>query len=162
MYTYNVPEKICKIQLSLPHYIWNFEVFWWFFFFCTLMYWYPAVLIHDQPTFSFHASPFFRLPWWLRQKRICLQCRRAGFDPKVGKIPWRRTWQTHSSIFAWRIPWTEEPGGLQCMGSQRVGNDWKTNIFRVLLKTVLWVANNNESGLTHRCNQFAISGLGHC
>ena len=27
---------------------------------------------------------------------------------------------THSSIFAWRIPWTEEPGGLQSMGSQRV------------------------------------------
>ena len=29
----------------------------------------------------------------------------------------------HSSILAWRIPWTEEPGGLQSMGSQRVGND---------------------------------------
>ena len=28
---------------------------------------------------------------------------------------------THSSILAWRIPWTEEPGGLQSMGSQRVG-----------------------------------------
>ena len=30
---------------------------------------------------------------------------------------------THSSILAWRIPWTEEPGGLQFMGSQRVGHD---------------------------------------
>ena len=30
---------------------------------------------------------------------------------------------THSSILAWRIPWTEEPGGLQPMGSQRVGHD---------------------------------------
>ena len=29
---------------------------------------------------------------------------------------------THSSILAWRIPWTEEPGGLQSMGSQRVGH----------------------------------------
>ena len=29
----------------------------------------------------------------------------------------------HSSILAWRIPWTEEPGGLQSMGSQRVGHD---------------------------------------
>ena len=28
---------------------------------------------------------------------------------------------THSNIFAWRIPWTEEPGGLQSMGSHRVG-----------------------------------------
>ena len=31
---------------------------------------------------------------------------------------------THSSILAWKILWTEEPGGLQSMGSQRVGNDW--------------------------------------
>ena len=29
----------------------------------------------------------------------------------------------HSSILAWRIPWTEEPGGLQSMGSQKVGHD---------------------------------------
>ena len=34
---------------------------------------------------------------------------------------------THSSILAWRIPWTEEPGGLQSTGSQRVGHDWVTN-----------------------------------
>ena len=34
---------------------------------------------------------------------------------------------THSSILAWRIPQTEEPGGLQSMGSQRVGQDWATN-----------------------------------
>ena len=32
---------------------------------------------------------------------------------------------THSSIPAWRIPWTEEPGGLQPTGSQRVGHDCK-------------------------------------
>ena len=31
---------------------------------------------------------------------------------------------THSSILAWRIPWTEEPGRLQSMGSQRIGHDW--------------------------------------
>jgi len=30
---------------------------------------------------------------------------------------------THSSTLAWEIPWTEEPGGLQTMGSQRVGHD---------------------------------------
>ena len=30
---------------------------------------------------------------------------------------------THSSILVWRTPWTEEPGGLQSMGSQRVGHD---------------------------------------
>ena len=31
---------------------------------------------------------------------------------------------THSSILAWRTPWTEEPGGLQSMGLHRVGHDW--------------------------------------
>ena len=31
---------------------------------------------------------------------------------------------THSSILSWRIPWTEEPGGLQSMGLRRVGHDW--------------------------------------
>ena len=35
---------------------------------------------------------------------------------------------THSSILSWRIPWTEEPGGLQSMGSQRVGHDWATSL----------------------------------
>ena len=34
---------------------------------------------------------------------------------------------THSSILAWRIPWTEEPGGLQFIGSQRVRQDWVIN-----------------------------------
>ena len=38
----------------------------------------------------------------------------------------------HSSILAWRIPWTEEPGGLQSMDSQRVGHDWATNTFTFL------------------------------
>ena len=32
--------------------------------------------------------------------------------------PWKKEMATHSSILAWRIPWTEEPGGLQSMGSQ--------------------------------------------
>ena len=34
---------------------------------------------------------------------------------------------THSSILAWEIPWTEEPGGLQSTGSQRLKNNWSTN-----------------------------------
>ena len=32
---------------------------------------------------------------------------------------------THSSILAWRSPWTEQPGGLQSIESQRVGHDWE-------------------------------------
>ena len=37
--------------------------------------------------------------------------------------PLEKEMASHSSILAWRIPWTEEPGGLQSMGSQGVGHD---------------------------------------
>ena len=37
--------------------------------------------------------------------------------------PLEKEMATHSSILAWRIPWTEDPGRLQFMGSQRVGHD---------------------------------------
>ena len=41
---------------------------------------------------------------------------------------------THSSILAWRIPWTEEPGGLQSTGSQRVRYDWVTDTHWISLR----------------------------
>ena len=40
-----------------------------------------------------------------------------------GEDPLEEEMATHSSIFAWRIPWTEETDGLQSMGSQRAGDD---------------------------------------
>ena len=40
--------------------------------------------------------------------------------------PLEKGMATHSSILAWKIPWTEEPGGLQSMGSQRVGHSLAT------------------------------------
>ena len=42
--------------------------------------------------------------------------------------PLEKEMATHSSILAWRIPWMEEPGGLQSTGSQRVGHDWATSL----------------------------------
>ena len=41
--------------------------------------------------------------------------------------PLEKGMATHSSVLAWRIPWTEEPGGPQSTGSQRVGHDWATD-----------------------------------
>ena len=61
-------------------------------------------------------------------KELTCQCRRhrrLRFDPWFGKIPWRKKWQPTSTL-AWRIPWTEEPGGLQSMESWRVRHDWAT------------------------------------
>ena len=42
--------------------------------------------------------------------------------------PLEKEMATHSSILAWRIPWREEPGRLQSMGSQRVGHNWATSL----------------------------------
>ena len=56
-------------------------------------------------------------PLCLSSERICLQCRRPGFDPWVGKIPLEKGKATHSSILAWRIPWA-----VSSMGSQGVGH----------------------------------------
>ena len=44
-------------------------------------------------------------------------------QPLGWEDPVEKGMATHSSILAWEIPWTEEPGGLQSMGSQRVGQD---------------------------------------
>ena len=77
--------------------------------------------------------------------------------PAMQEIPETQIWSlgpedleeemaTHSSILAWRIPWTEEPGGLQSMGSHRVGHDWSdwanhTWIYEVRVSVLeeLWV-----------------------
>ena len=78
-----------------------------------------------------------------------------------GKDPLEKGIAIQSSILAWRIPWPEEPGGLQSMGSQRVGHDWATDTFtftdedthfpnRSLLKAVLPWTSLNIHTLLHR------------
>ena len=59
-------------------------------------------------------------------KKPTCQCRRHKrhrFNPWVRKIPLEEDMETHSSILAWRTPWTEEPGGLQSIESHRVRHD---------------------------------------
>ena len=66
------------------------------------------------------------LPWWLSGKDSACQCRRCWrcrFKTGSGRSPGRGM-AIHSSILTWRIPWTEEPGSLQSIGSQRVGHHW--------------------------------------
>ena len=50
------------------------------------------------------------------------------WETRVRSLGWEdpleKEMATHSSILAWKIPWTEDPGGLQSMGSQRVGRDF--------------------------------------
>ena len=56
----------------------------------------------------------------------------AMWETQVQSLGWEdaveKGMATHASIFAWRIPWTKEPGRLQSMGSQRVRHNWATNM----------------------------------
>ena len=56
--------------------------------------------------------------WFQIGKRVRQGCMEKAMAP-------------HSSTLAWKIPWTEEPGRLQSMGSQRVGHDWATSLQRM-------------------------------
>ena len=59
-------------------------------------------------------------------KEICLPMQETQETP-VRTLSWEdpleKEMATHSSILTWKIPWTEEPGGLQSIGSQRTGDD---------------------------------------
>ena len=67
--------------------------------------------------------------------------------------PLEKEMATHSGTLAWRITWTEEPGRLQSMGSQRVGHDWVTSlslslsqgcyfVWYIILSSYLWTHNS--------------------
>ena len=78
-------------------------------------FWFMDLLHIDEITLG--------IPKWLGGKESTCQCRRLKFNLWVRKIPLEKEMATHSSILAWEIPWTEEPGRLQSMGLQRVGHD---------------------------------------
>ena len=63
-----------------------------------------------------------------------------GLIPGSGWSP-EKEMATHSGILAWRIPWTEEPGGLQSTGSQRVRHNWAANTFTFFTFDNFWAAN---------------------
>ena len=67
------------------------------------------------------------LPRELSGEESTFQCKkreRRVFRSWVGKFPWRRALQPKSSILAWRIPRTEEPGGLWSVRSQSARHNW--------------------------------------
>ena len=68
------------------------------------------------------------LSWWLRWLRISLHWGGPGFDPWVGKIPWRREWLSTPVFSPGESSRTEEPGRLQSMGLQRIRHDWVTSL----------------------------------
>ena len=72
--------------------------------------------------------------------------RRLGFSLWVGKIPGGRSGNP-LQYFAWKIPWTEEPAGLQSIGSWRVGQDRGTKCSVLLMPWIKWVTKENPREL---------------
>ena len=68
----------------------------------------------------------FRDSWWLIGKETTCQCRRCGFNPWVGKIPWRRKWQ-HTPVFLpGKSHGKRNQVGYSLWGHKRVGHDLAT------------------------------------
>ena len=63
------------------------------------------------------------LAQWVKNPTAIQEREEMRVRSLVWEDPSEKEMATHSSILAWRIPWAEEPGGLQSMGSQRVGHD---------------------------------------
>ena len=78
---------------------------------------------------------------WLRPHP---PCRRCSFDPWIGKIPWRKAGQPTPVFLPGESPWTEETGGLQSMGSQRVRHHW-TNLTCIIIYIIKFVSPSNPS-----------------
>ena len=69
-------------------------------------------------------------------KESACNARDSGLIPGSGISPGEAP---HSSILAWRIPWTKEPCGSQSMGLQRVRLDWRNNTFTLLENKIIWI-----------------------
>ena len=69
-------------------------------------------------------SILWLLTWIFFSNSVCLHLNCVLYIPHIIGVGDG----THSSALAWKIPWTEEPGGLQSIGSLRVGHDWATSL----------------------------------
>ena len=97
----------------------------------------------------------FLLRWW----RICLN---VGELWSLGQdVPLDKEMATHSSILAWEIPWTEEPGGLQSIGLPRVWYDWRTEHAHTWRGIRDWYVLQHGQILKHLCQMKAVTKKSH-
>ena len=80
------------------------------------------------PTFTFQ-SPMMRSSLVAQRLKHLPAMRKTWVQSRGQADILEKDMAIHSSILAWRIPWRDEPGGLQSTGSQRVGHDWENNTF---------------------------------
>ena len=125
-----------KIYEKVKHTSYNFTPLNTFFFFFGIFMICVTITTVYFRTFFPSKIPFFNQP--LSPHFVSLVAQKVKNLPAIRETsvrsldwedPLEKGLATLSSILACRIPWTEEPGGLQSLGSQRVGHDWVTNTF---------------------------------
>ena len=76
-------------------------------------------MIYD---FIINFKPAFPVTQWVKNPPAVQETQETQVQSLVREHPLEEGMATHSSILAWKIPWTEEPGGVRSLGSQRVGH----------------------------------------
>ena len=97
--------------------------------------------------YKFNVSIIFEIKSLVAQTVKNLPAMQETWVSSLGqKDPLEKGMSTHSSILAWRIPWTEDPCRLQSVGLQRVGHNWGTNtILSSAFVPLGWCANDSPT-----------------
>ena len=122
--------------------------------------------VSNYATYFYHFKIIFKMKMWTREnqmhgKEMCWKHLKSygkessckAEDP--GSIPGledplEKGMATYSNILAWRIPWTEEPGRLQSMGSQKIKHNWGTNIFTFFSKLIHCVKQTTQAKILRK------------
>ena len=121
--TFQVPMQYCSLQhctlLLSP--VTSTTVCW--FCFGSISSFFLELFLHSSPVAYWAPTNL------VAQMRKCLSTMQETWVRSLGgEDLLKKEMATHSSILAWKIPWTEEPGRLKSMGSKRVRHDWATSL----------------------------------
>ena len=112
-------EKSCVdfyLLLSGTYYVLNKHFLEWMNELYTCWEFSVKVLTFYNFVYWLSYTNYSKLPWWFRGKESAYQCRRHGFDPWVGKIPWRRKWQLTP---------------ISCLGNSMDRGAWRVIVYGV-------------------------------
>ena len=141
-------SQTCGSNTTKSHFSLRCSRFCWMniSLFAYAFFWRPQIFLSFVISFGYYLFSPIMCSWLMRYLGTCtsllitwasqvswmVKCLPAMQETWVLSLdqddPLEKEMAIHSSTLAWKIPWTEEPGRLQSMGSQRVGHDWATSL----------------------------------
>ena len=121
--TFKVPMQYCSLQDWTLLLAWVAFTTGYCFCFGSIPSFFLELFLHWSPVAYWAPTNL------VAQMRKCLSTMQETWVRSLGgEYLLKKEMATHSSVLAWKIPWTEEPGRLKSMGSKRVGHDWATSL----------------------------------